>query len=153
METAKQANKIINDVLALLTNKKDIARFTEVREIFNNAAGMVNGDAEAEAMLKAWIVSQANNAVFLAFRRNILTPEIEAAYRELPSTEEAMKDHEDFAAKEDARAKELEDARREFMEGQHRMDIFKAVLNGRTKEEAEKFAKEYQQKLAQALGA
>ena len=84
METAKEANAIIRDAFALLTDKKDIERFEPVKEIFNNAAGMINGNEYCEAILKAWMVSQANNIVFLLWRRGIMTPEIEEAYRKLP---------------------------------------------------------------------
>ena len=67
METAKQAYKIISDVVKLLENKEDIARFEAVKKSYNDAAGMINGDKQATAALKAWTVSMANNAVFLAF--------------------------------------------------------------------------------------
>lgn len=153
METAKQAYKIISDVVELLEKKEDIARFEAVKKSYNDAAGMINSDEQAAAALKAWTVSMANNAVFLAWRRNILTPEIEKAYRELPSTEVALEDYEAFKKAYDEEAKKLEDERREFMEKQHKLDIFNAVLNGINKEEAEAKYKEYQDKLAQSMGA
>ena len=92
METAKQANQLIKKALEILTDENDLAHFSNVPEIFNNASGMVNGDEYCEAMLKGWMVSQANNVMFLLWRRGLLTKELEAEYRELPSTEEAVKD-------------------------------------------------------------
>lgn len=150
METAKQANAIIRDAFALLTDKKDIERFGNIKEIFNNAAGMINGNEYCEAILKGWMVSQANNIVFLLWRRGLMTPEIEAAYRQLPSTEEAVKDYDDFekAVKEEAEA--LEEQRKAFAEKQRDIDIFKAVLNGMSKDKAEAEYNKYKEQLARA---
>lgn len=137
METAKQANQLIKKALDILTDENDIAHFSHVPEIFNNASGMVNGDEYCEAMLKGWMVSQANNIMFLLWRRGLLTPWLEDEYRKLPSTEEAVKDFEGFEKANAEKANELEAARKEFMDAQHKTDIFKAVLNGMTKEKAE----------------
>ena len=137
METAKQANQLIKKALEILTDENDLAHFSNVPEIFNNASGMVNGDEYCEAMLKGWMVSQANNVMFLLWRRGLLTKELEDEYRELPSTEEAVKDFDGFETANAEKANELEAARKEFMDAQHKTDIFKAVLNGMSKEKAE----------------
>ena len=137
METAKQANQLIKKALEILTDENDLAHFSNVPEIFNNASGMVNGDEYCEGMLKGWMVSQANNIMFLLWRRGLLTKELEDEYRELPSTEEAVKDFEGFEKANAEKANELEAARKEFMDAQHKTDIFKAVLNGMSKEKAE----------------
>lgn len=137
METAKQANQLIKKALEILTDENDLAHFSNVPEIFNNASGMVNGDEYCEAMLKGWMVSQANNVMFLLWRRGLLTQELESEYRELPSTEEAVKDFEGFEKANAEKANELEAARKEFMDAQHKTDIFKAILNGMSKEKAE----------------
>lgn len=137
METAKQANQLIKKALEILTDENDLAHFSNVPEIFNNASGMVNGDEYCEAMLKGWMVSQANNIMFLLWRRGLLTQELENEYRELPSTEEAVKDFEGFEKANAEKANELEAARKEFMDAQHKTDIFKAILNGMSKEKAE----------------
>ena len=137
METAKQANQLIKKALEILTDENDLAHFSNVPEIFNNASGMVNGDEYCEAMLKGWMVSQANNVMFLLWRRGLLTQELETEYRALPSTEEAVKDFEGFEKANVEKANELEAARKEFMDAQHKTDIFKAILNGMSKEKAE----------------
>lgn len=137
MDTAKQANQLIKKALDILTDENDIAHFSNVPEIFNNASGMTNGNEYCEAMLKGWMVSQANNIMFLLWRRGLLTPWLEDEYRKLPSTEEAVEDFEEFEKAKAIKADELEAARREFMDEQHESDIFKAVLNGLSKEKAE----------------
>lgn len=151
METAKQANAIIRDAFALLTDKKDIERFEPIKEIFNNAAGMVNGNEYCEAILKGWMVSQANNIVFLLWRRGIMTPEIEEAYRKLPTTEEAVKDFDEFEKSVQDEANALEEQRKAFAEKQHEIDIFKAVLNGMSKEKAEAEYEKYKAQIAKTM--
>lgn len=148
MDTAKQANTFITNALAVLTDENDIAQYSRLPEIFNNAAGMVNDNAECIAMLKGWMVSKANSVAFLLWRRGILTEELEKEYRALPSAEEAVVDFEEFEKASSAKAAELEAARKEFMEEQHVSDIFKAVLNGMSKEKAEEEYKKMQEKIA-----
>lgn len=152
MDVAKQANQIIKDSIALM-DENGVKYFENLPEIFNNAAGMVNGNEKAEALLKGWMVSQASQTVFYLWRRGILTDEIEKAFRELPLTEEAVADWEAFEKADQKVADELESKRREYMNGQHEIDIFKAVLNGVPKDQAEAKYNEYQQKLARAAGA
>ena len=152
METAKEANAIIRDAFALLTDKKDIERFAPVKEIFNNAAGMINGNEYCEAILKGWMVSQANNIVFLLWRRGIMTPEIEEAYHKLLSTEEAVKDYDAFEEGMKKEAEGLEEQRKEFAAKQHDIDIFKAVLNGMPKEKAEAEYNKFKEQIAQMRG-
>lgn len=137
MDTAKKANAFITKALEALTDENDIKQYGNLPEIFNNASGMVNGNAECEAMLKGWMVSKANSVAFLLWRRGILTEELEKEYRELPTAEEAVKDFESFEKVSAERANELEAARKEFMDGQKVTDIFKAVLNGMPKDKAE----------------
>lgn len=150
METAKQAYSVIAKVIEQLKDENDIARFKRVAEIYNNAAGMVNGSEYNAAMLKGWMVSQANNAVFLAWRRGAITPEIEVAYRELPVTEEAVKDYDTFEEENKKAYEKLEEERKTLMNAQKDIDIFKAILNGMSKEKAEAEYSKYQEQLAQA---
>lgn len=153
MEDAKAANAIIRDGFALLTNEKDIERFAPIKEIFTTASGMIQGENAdyKAAMLKGWMVSQANNMVFLLWRRGILTPEIEKAYRALPSTEEAVKDYDDFEDGLKKEVEDLEEQRKAFAEKQHDTDIFKAVLNGMSKQQAEAEYEKYKAQVAQTM--
>lgn len=150
MEIAEKANTLISMAVERMTDEKDIARFSEINEIFNNASAIIDGNAYCEAMLKGWMVSQANNAIFLLFRRQLLTPEIDEMYRSLPTTEEAVKDFEEFEKKAAKEAEALEAQRAAFMDKQHVTDIFKAVLNGMSKEKAEEEYEKIQKQLANA---
>lgn len=153
MEDAKAANAIIRDGFALLTNEKDIERFKPIKEIFTTASGMLQGEQGEykEAMLKGWMVSQANNMVFLLWRRGIITPEIEEAYRKLPSTEEAVEAYDAFEDEVKAEAEKLEEERKAFAEKQHDIDIFKAILNGMSKQQAEAQYEKYKAQVAKAM--
>lgn len=153
MDVAKQANKIIKEVLEKLTDDKDIARFKDIPEIFNNAAGMVNGNKINEALLNVWMLSEATNAVFLLWRRGIEHDAIEKEWRKLPSTDEVAAIYEALLAEDRKEADALEAQRRAYMDKQHELDIFKAVLNGESKEKAEAKYEEYKKKLAQSIGA
>lgn len=153
MEEAKAANAIIRDGFALLKEEADIKRFEPIKEIYTTASGMLTGDDKEykTAILKGWMVSQANNMVFLLWRRGIMTPEIEAAYRQLPTTEEAVKDYDAFEDEMKSEADKLEEARKEFAEKQHSVDIFKAVLNGMSKQQAEAEYEKYKAQIAKAM--
>lgn len=153
MDVAKQANQIVKKVLEKLTEEKDIARFKDIPEIFNNAAGMVNGNKINEALLNVWMLSEATNAVFLLWRRGIEHKDIEKEWRKLPSTDEVAAIYDDLLAEDKKEADALEDQRRAYMDKQHELDIFKAVLNGVPKEQAEAKYEEYKKKLAQSVGA
>lgn len=150
METAKQAYSVIAKVIEQLKDENDIARFKRVAEIYNNAAGMVNDNEYNIAMLKGWMVSQANNAVFLAWRRGFLTKELEEEYRKLPTTEEAVADYDRFEDENKAAYEKLEEERKVLMSAQKDIDVFKAVLNGMSKEKAEAEYSKYQEQISQA---
>ena len=157
---AKEAFRIVSDVRAEIaktkgTNEyveKDLERLDEMINGYKGAKKLLIGDREC-AFAAGWMVSMANNAVFLAYRRFVMTPDIEAAYRKLPSTEVAMKDYEKFMNEDNEKAKALEAERRKFMEGQHSLDILKSVFGGQSVEQAKEKLKEYQQAVAKSLGA
>ena len=154
---AKKANQIIKEVLAKLevtpTKEADFNNFKDIPEIFNNASGMLEGNAINIALLNLWMTSQATNAVFLLWRRGIEHGDVEKEWRELPTTDDLMDTYNALIAEDRKEAERLEAERRAYMDGQHKLDVFKGVLNGLTKEEAEAKQKEYQDRLAKSLGA
>ena len=154
---AKKANQIVKKVLERLetvpTKEADFDNFKNIPEIFNNAAGQLNDNPINIALLNLWMTSQATNATFLLWRRGIEHADIEKEWRELPSTDELMDTYQALLAEDRKIAEKLEAERREYTESQHKLDIFKAILNGMTKEQAEAKQKEYEEKLAKSLGA
>lgn len=153
IDYVSMAKDIIKDGLARLTEEEDLKRFSPILEICNTATGMLQGDDKEYmySILKAWMVSQANNMMFLLFRRELITPEIDELYRKLISTEEAVKDYDRFEDEMKADAEALEEQRKAYAEKQHGIDIFKAVLNGMSKEQAEAEYEKYKAQLAQAM--
>lgn len=156
-EIAKQAKQIVKEVLARLetvpTKEADFDNFKDVPDICDRASGMVNGDERKDALLDAWMVSQATNAVFLLWRRDVKHDDIAEEWRKLPATDDVAQRYEDTLKADKEIADDLENRRRDFMGRQHELDIFKAVLNGQTKEEAEARYQEYQNKVAKSVGA
>lgn len=154
---AKKANQIVKKVLERLetvpTKEADFDNFKNVPEIFNNAAGQLKENPINIALLNLWMASQATNATFLLWRRGIEHADIEAEWRELPTTDELMDTYQALLAEDREVAEKLEEERRKYMDGQHELDIFKAILNGMTREQAEEKQKEYQDRLAKSLGA
>lgn len=154
---AKKANQIVKKVLERLetapTKEADFNSFKNVPEIFNNAAGQLKGNKINIALFNLWMVSQATNATFLLWRRGIEHADIEAEWRELPTTDELMDVYQSLLDEDKKVAEKLEAERRKYMDGQHELDIFKAILNGMTREQAEEKQKEYQDRLAKSLGA
>lgn len=149
---AKKANQIVKRGLERLTDEKDIKTFESVPEIFNNASGMVNDNPIKTAALNLWMASEANKMMFFLWRHQIEHDDIEKEWRELPMTEELATAYNELIAKNNEIAKKLEAERRVYMNGQHELEIFNAVLNGMTKEQAETKQKEYEDKLAKSLG-
>lgn len=147
------AKDIVKEGLARLTEEADKKHFAPVLDICDTATGMLQGeDMEyKKATLKAWMVSQANNMMFLLFRRELITPEIDELYRKLISTEEAVKDYDRFEDELKAEAEALEEQRKVYAEKQHSVDIFKAVLNGMSKEQAEAEYEKYKAQIAKAV--
>lgn len=154
---AKKANQIVKKVLERLetvpAKEADFNNFKDVPEIFNNAAGQLEKNPINIALLNLWMTSQATNAVFLLWRRGIEHEDIAAEWRELPSTDELMDAYNALLAEDRKVAEKLEAERRAYMGEQHKLDIFKAILNGMTKEQAEEKQKEYENRLAKSLGA
>lgn len=154
---AKKANQIVKKVLERLesvpTKEADYNNFKDVPEIFNNAAGQLEENPINIALLNLWMASQATNAVFLLWRRGVEHADIEAEWRELPTTDELMETYQALLVKDKEVAEKLEAERRAYMDEQHKLDIFKAILNGMTKEQAEAKQKEYEERLAKSLGA
>lgn len=154
---AKKANQIVKKVLERLetvpTKEADFNNFKSVPEIFNNAAGQLKDNPINIALFNLWMVSQATNATFLLWRRGIEHADIEAEWRKLPTTDELMDVYQALLDEDKKVAEKLEAERRKYMDGQHELDIFKAILNGMTREQAEEKQKEYQDRLAKSLGA
>lgn len=157
MDTIKAANKILKEGILLLPDdaKEAFKTYTGIPkdEAINNACGMINDDQERLAMLRAWTVQEANSVISALWREQLLTPELEAEYRKLPSMKEMADAYNVFTDDRRKRMDAVMDQHRAIANEEKALEIFKGVINGMTKEESEKKLAEYEQRQQQAMGA
>lgn len=156
MEIIKKANKIIKEGIALLPDDakgdfKTSASDIFVDEAINNACGAVNKNEEKIAMLEAWAVQEANTVVSELWRMQLLTPELEKAYRELPVMKETADAYNKFLDDRKARKDALMDQIKAINEEERELDIFKGIINGIPAEESEKRYEAYRKQQQAAL--
>ena len=157
MDTIKKANKILAEGILLLPDEAKESFKTDTgimkNEAINNACGMLNDNEEKIAMLKAYAVQEANSVVSILWREQLLTPELEKEYRELPSMKEMADAYNVFTDERKKRMDAVMDQHRAIANEEKELDIFKGVVNGMSKEESEKKYEEYQKQQQQAMGA
>lgn len=156
MEIIKKANKIIKEGIALLPDDakgdfKASASDIFVDEAINNACGAVNKNEEKIAMLEAWAVQEANTVVSELWRMQLLTPELEKAYRELPAMKETADAYNKFLDDRKARKDALMEQIKAINEEERELDIFKGIINGIPAEESEKRYEAYRKQQQAAL--
>lgn len=157
METIKQANKIIAEGIALLPDEAKIDYKTQTGDLFineaiSNACGMVNKNEEREALLGAYAVQEANRVVTTLWREKLLPNELEDAYRALPTMKEMADIYNKFTSNRKERMDKVMEQHKAIAEEEKELDIFKGVINGMAKDEAEKKYDEYRQQQMQAMG-
>ena len=157
MDTIKKANKILAEGILLLPDEAKESFKTDTgimkNEAINNACGMLNDNEEKIAMLKAYAVQEANSVVSILWREQLLTPELEKEYRELPSMKEMADAYNVFTDERKKHMDAVMDQHRAIANEEKELDIFKGVVNGMSKEESEKKYEEYQKQQQQAMGA
>ena len=117
------------------------------------AAAVGGADREERIMLIAsQVVKWYHQTVFLAWRRGAMTKEIESKFRQLPIVETANLWLVDIAGKHKKEEDEVNNRMTELREQNDSLEVFKAVLNGMKKEEAEKKLAEYKQQMTGAAG-
>lgn len=156
METIKQANKVIRDGIALLPDdaKGDFKAMRSdifIDEAINNACGALNEDAEKTAMLKAYAVQEANRVASTLWRLNLITPELEMEYRQLPPQEEMAANYNDFLDARNARVDEIMAKDKEIRDEKRELEIFMGIINGVSAADAEKEYDAFQKKQMQAM--
>lgn len=157
MDTIKLANKVIKEGITLLPDdaKKDFkaqASDIFIDEAINNACGALNENGEKIAMLGAYAVQEANRVVSTLWREELLTPELEKEYRELPKMTEMADKYNEFTSARKARMDEVMEQHRAIAEEEKELDIFKGIVNGIPAEESEKRYNEYRKQQQSAMG-
>lgn len=156
MDTIKAANRIIKEGIELLPDeaKADYKAQTGdifVHEAINNACGMVNDDPEKMALLGAYAVQEANRVVTTLWREKLLPDTLEAAYRALPTMKEMADAYNKFTSGRKERMDKVMEQHKAIAEEEKGLDIFKGVINGMNKEEAEKKYAEFEKQQQAAV--
>lgn len=147
-------------ILNFMNGTKNLLPTEESKEYFKkhitglqNALEMAN-NKEKEAYLQFIATQVVDQFVYAMFRENTLTEEAEKAYRFLPiRSRDAAEDYNHFKeGREKERQKLLSERDKQFAHEQD-FEVFQAVCTGMDKEEAIAKQKEYQDKLAQNMGA
>ena len=134
----------------------------EDRKFFNDAKkanlaaeGLIDDREESvrnqkRLLLLVQYIQLCNKLMFLVFRKGKYL-QLEEQYRQLISVEEVAKAYEDAVKKTQEKREEIQkliDADREV---EHRLDVFRGVLNGMSVEQAEEGLKKYEAQAKQAI--
>ena len=141
----KNAKEYISKALgALPEGHRDREYFERFLNSVDTAAELAD-TKEKELMLKDTSVKVANQLSFILFREKLLTDELEAEYRKLPSPETTETELKEENAKRKEAQEELQKQITEAQNAQKEVDVFMQVMGGLSKEEAEKRYEEYRQ--------
>lgn len=156
MDTIKLANKIIKEGIDLLPDDaKDDFRAQAggifINEAINNALGAVNDNAEKTALLEAYAVQEANRVASTLWRLNIITEELETAFRSLPSMKEVADAYNAFTDDRKARMDKIMADHKVIADEEKELDIFKGIINGISAKEAAKKYEEFKKSQQQAM--
>ena len=97
------------------------------------------------------LVQERNKLVFLLFRKGLLTEDLEKRFRELPPIEKAFEYYNEEKEKTNAVFEERNKQFAEFKKEQDKVEVFKAILNGMSAEDAEAKLKEYNEEMKKAV--
>ena len=150
-ELIKEEKNFIKEASELLTNETDKEYFTRKKGIFRTAGTLAETPEQKELLLNN-LVQTRHQLVFLLFRRELITDEITKKFLSMMTIEDANKR---YAGVEDERKKRQEEESvriNALREEENKLDIFKGVLSGMTKEKAEEELKKYQAEAAKAMG-
>lgn len=151
-EGIKLEKNFLKKASLLVKDEKDANYFKEKKKALQAAEKLADDD-EKKAMLWGQYGMVRNQLAFLLFRTSDLTKEVEDEFRSLPPLEvldATVKVFEEAHKKEEDEFKAF--AQKKYEEEQ-KLDIFKAVCNGMSEEEAKAKLAEYEAQVKQSMGA
>lgn len=122
----REANQSVNSLEAAETLLKD-----------KNEKNKEEKEARAIHVATKW----ANELVFTLYRKNLMTPELEADYRKLNSVEEATEEAKKFFDEREEKRKACIDEMQGIAEIDKDIEVFLGVLGGKSKKEAKEMVK------------
>lgn len=150
-EGIKAEKEFLKKASLLVEDEKDAKYFKDKKKALQAAEKLADDD-EKKTMLWGQFGMVRNQLTFLLFRTGGLTKEVEDEFRELPPLEAldaAVKVFEEAHKKEEDEFKAL--AHKKYEEEQ-KLDIFKAVCNGMSEEEAKSKLAEYEAQVKKSMG-
>lgn len=150
-ELIKEEKNFIKEASELLTNETDKEYFTRKKGIFRTAGTLAETPEQKELLLNN-LVQTRHQLVFLLFRRELITDEITKKFLSMMTIEDANKRYADAEDERKKRQEEESVRINALREEENKLDIFKGVLSGMTKEKAEEELKKYQAEAAKAMG-
>ena len=151
-EGIKAEKEFLKKASLLVDDEKDAKYFKEKKKAFQAAEKLADDD-EKKAILWGQYGMIRNQLTFLLFRTSKLTKEVEDEFRALPPLEiltEAIGEFDAARKEEEDRFKDY--ARRKY-EDEQKLEIFKAVCNGMSEEDAKAKLTEYENQVKQSMGA
>ena len=150
-EGIKAEKEFLKKASLLVKDERDAKYFKDKKKALQAAEKLANDD-EKKTMLWGQFGMVRNQLAFLLFRTGDLTKEVEDEFRALTPLEAidgAIKVFEETHKKEEDEFKAL--AQKKYEEEQ-KLDIFKAVCNGMSEEDAKAKLAEYEKQVKQSMG-
>ena len=150
-EGIKAEKEFLKKATLLVDDEKDAKYFKDKKKAFQAAEKIADTD-EKKAMLWGQYGMIRNQLTFLLFRTGKLTKELEDEFRSLTPIEALTATIGEFDAarkEEEDRFKEL--ARAKYEEEQ-KLEIFKAVCNGMSEEDAKAKLTDYENQVKKSMG-
>lgn len=131
---------------------EDDRKFFQDSKKANLAAEALVDDDEKKVLLLVQYSTLSNKLAFLLFRKKALTKELEKQFFALPSIDDVAELYRKYETEHEAKRKEIQALIDADRAKDHKLDVFKGVLNGMTVEQAEEGLKRYEAQAAQAMG-
>lgn len=107
-------------------------------------------DKEKKMLLLIQYIQLCNKLMFLVFRKGKYS-DLEESYRNLISIDEVAKGYETYTKRNSEEQDKIQALINEQQARQHKLDVFKGVLNGMSVEDAEARLSQYENQVKQAV--
>lgn len=133
----EQAEDFLKKIIAILPEKDEFKEgYEKMLSGIQNAKPMADNE-EKQKRLECDAINAANHAAFAAFRKNLLTNELEVEYRSLPTSDYVAGVYTRVLKERQEKDKELQQKVVEAQNAEKEMEVFAQVIGGRSREEAE----------------
>jgi len=150
-ELIKEEKEYLQEATPLISDESDLKYFKDEKKALQAGEALADDD-EKLAILLLHFVSTRNKLTFLLFRTGALTKELEEKFRALVAIEDVNAEVNKFDAEHKKKEDEFKALAQKEYEAEQKLDIFKAVCNGMSAEEAEAKLKQYEEQVTKSMG-